>query len=268
MSRSVLLISCYRQELGLEFDGFIETARRASYDLQKFNSHIGRSVDQVLSTTRWTIRVLDDMSLHPPTTGALTRFLHPFRAHPREQTELALLNQYIAHAAAIESQLHALIEEALLLQMLLQNLDDRLEIIHSIVVRENVQITASRDDILDELWTLVGGNRRSLSKMDGQLDLLSQVNTYRMTAYAHVSATILKLQEISSGIEDLRERVSAPGNMGEGGGVVPLEVHLESIRLGVERLEGSRDTEKRNEVENLGRKVDGRLGEERRVIDA
>ena len=31
-----------RNELVLEFDGFIETARIASYDLQKFNSHVGR----------------------------------------------------------------------------------------------------------------------------------------------------------------------------------------------------------------------------------
>jgi hypothetical protein len=31
-----------RNELVLEFDGFVETARIASYDLQKFNSHVGR----------------------------------------------------------------------------------------------------------------------------------------------------------------------------------------------------------------------------------
>jgi hypothetical protein len=34
-----------KQEMLLEFDGFIDTARSASYDLQKFNSHVGRRVD-------------------------------------------------------------------------------------------------------------------------------------------------------------------------------------------------------------------------------
>ena len=37
-----------KNELVLEFDGFIETARIASYDLQKFNSHVGRGVDNIM----------------------------------------------------------------------------------------------------------------------------------------------------------------------------------------------------------------------------
>lgn len=272
-----------RSELVFEFDGFIETARTASYDLQKFNSHVGRAVDVTLSTARWTERILDDMSHQSDTSISLlppfmSSLLYPFTPVPF--TSARLLDQYLVHTNLISAEIASLIDEAQALLLLLQNLEDRLEVIHSISFQSQQHATASKDEILSHLWTLLGGNRAQLSKYNGHLRLLRQVGEYRSQAFAHVSGTILKLQAMGAELEELRTRVDAAGLEAsvKGSGakdVVPLEVHIESIRLGVERLEEGR--QRAREVErgyvrrvldvsesgNLGAEQEGRLGLER-----
>lgn len=237
----------------LEFDGFIDTARIASYDLQKFNSHIGRAVDNVLATTRWTTRVLDGIQMRDASRGAISAFINdnllaPFQ--PVRFTESALLDQYIKHTQIVEEEINRLIDEAQALLMVLANLEDRLEIIHGIVIRDKNHARARKEEILSELWTMVGGNRGKLSKMDKQLSLLQQVGVYRKSAYAHVSGTILKLQAIGAGLEDLRERVGSPELLRDRVDI-PLAVHIENIQRGVERLEEGRQSAKKAENEHI-----------------
>lgn len=171
------------------------------------------------------------------------KILAPFRS--QKFTEAKILDQYVKHTAIVEEEIHKLIGEAQAILMILTNLEDRLEVIHSIVLRDKDHVDVKKDEILAELWTILGGNRGKLSKMNNQLDLLHQVTTYRTTAYVHVSLTIVKLQEISSGLEDLRERVGAPGVLRDRHDI-PLSVHLDSIQRGVERLEESRERERIN----------------------
>lgn len=239
-----------KNELVLEFDGFIETARIASYDLQRFNSHIGRAVDNVLSTTRWTSKVLKGISEREAAASLVTRaadiILRPFQ--PVQFGESALLGQYIQHTTIIEGEIKKLIDEAQALLMVLTNLEGRLDIIHDISARDGMHALKQRDEILSELWTLVGGNKNKLKSSSRQLDLLHQLNIYRRTAFNHVSATIVKLQGIAAGIEDLRDRVGAPELMRDVVRV-PLSVHIENIQRGVERLEVQRDSSKQIENE-------------------
>jgi hypothetical protein len=234
-----------RSELVFEFDGFIETARTASFDLQKFNSHVGRAVDITLSTARWTERILDDMSHQTqPSTHLIPRFmaslLYPFTPVPF--TKSRLLDQYLIHTNLISAEIATLIDEAQALLLLLQNLEDRLDVIHQISFSSQLSAQVSKDEILSHLWTMLGGNRVQLSKYNNHLKLLRQVGEYRSQAFAHVSGTILKLQAMGAELEELRTRVDAAGlETGvKGAKEVPLEVHIESIRLGVERLEEGR----------------------------
>ncbi|KAI9872913.1 MAG: hypothetical protein M1823_008050, partial [Watsoniomyces obsoletus] len=89
---------------------------------------------------------------------------------------------------------------------------------------------------------MLGGNRAQLSKYNKQLHLLQHVGEYRKIAFAHVSATILKLQAMGAELEELRTRVgSAELQRDYGKEPVPLEMHIESIRMGVERLEAGRE---------------------------
>jgi len=245
-----------KNELVLEFDGFIGTARIASYDLQKFNSHIGRAVDSVLATTKWTTRVLDDMMIRDASRGKIAvfvqdvqeRLLGPFQ--PARFTESALVEQYIKHTQVVEEEINRLIIEAQALLLVLNNLEDRLDIIHGVVTRDDAHVKSQKEEVLSELWSMVGGNRGKLNSMDRQLYLLKQVTVYRKTAYAHVAGSILKLQAIGSELEDLRERVGAPALFRDRVDV-PLEVHLDNIRRGVERLEESRQIAKKVENEHI-----------------
>ena len=240
-----------RNELLLEFDGFIETARIASYDLQKFNSHVGRGVDNVLATARWTQRVLDDITAKQSSRGIIPAFINdkilaPFQ--PLQLPESKVLDQYIQHTRIVSQEIERLITEAQALLGVLQNLEDRLEVIHGITYRDNMHAQVSKDEILSQLWTLLGGNRAALGEYDKELSLLRQVSEYRKIAWAHVSGTILKLQAMGTELEELRERVGSAKLLRQHADI-PLAVHLESIRLGVERLEqgrkGARELEKK-----------------------
>jgi hypothetical protein len=256
-----------RNELVLEFDGFIETARIASYDLQRFNSHVGRGVDNVLATARWTQRVLDDMALKQSSRGIIPSFisdriLAPFQ--PLQFTESKLLDQYIQHSRIVSEEIEQLVVEAQALLGVLQNLEDRLEVIHGIAYRDNMHAQVSKDEILSQLWTLLGGNRAALGKYNKQLGLLRQVGEYRKIAWAHVSGTILKLQAMGA---ELRERVGSAELLRHRADI-PLAVHLESIRLGVERLEQGREAARELEKHHLDRVLErGNQAETRLMVE-
>ncbi|KAG9248490.1 hypothetical protein BJ878DRAFT_412671 [Calycina marina] len=255
-----------KNELVLEFDGFIETARIASYDLQKFNSHVGRAVDSVIATTRWTARVLGGIEERDAARGRLEMFVNdkllaPFQAV--KVTESLLLDQYIQHTRLVEEELFKLISEAQALLGILTNLDDRLDVIYGITTRDDNQANAVKDEVLSQLWSLVGGNQKKLKKMDRQISLLQQVGVYRKNAMLHVTEAILKLQEIGTGLEDLRERVGAPELLRDRT-EIPLSVHIENIQLGVARLEERRLSSRKVENEELWKtleqeKADGSL---------
>jgi hypothetical protein len=259
-----------RNELVLEFDGFIETARIASYDLQRFNSHVGRGVDNVLATARWTQRVLDDMALKQSSRGIIPSFisdriLAPFQ--PLQFTESKLLDQYIQHSRIVSEEIEQLVVEAQALLGVLQNLEDRLEVIHGIAYRDNMHAQVSKDEILSQLWTLLGGNRAALGKYNKQLGLLRQVGEYRKIAWAHVSGTILKLQAMGAELEELRERVGSAELLRHRADI-PLAVHLESIRLGVERLEQGREAARELEKHHLDRVLErGNQAETRLMVE-
>lgn len=262
-------ITINRDELVLEFDGFIETARIVSYDLQKFNSHVGRAVDSVIATTRWTARVLDSIQERDASRGSINvlfidKLLAPFQ--PVKFTEGVLLDQYIQHTRTVEDELFKLISEAQALLSVLNNIDSRLEVIHGITIREGLHTTAMKEEVLSTLWAMLGGNRNKLKNMDRQLNLLQQVGIYRKNAVAHVSGTILKLQAIGANLEDLRERVGAPELLRDRMDI-PLSVHIENIQRGVERLEEGRTNSRKMEDEQV-RKTLERAKLEGSLIDA
>ncbi len=259
-----------KQEMILELDGFIETARIASYDLQKFNSHVGRGVDNVLATARWTQRVLDDIAIKNSNRGLLPAFVHdkflaPFQ--PLKFTENTLLNQYIEHTRIVSDEIETLIAEAQALLYVLQNIEDRLDVIHGIALRDNIHAQGQKDEILSQLWTLLGGNRAALGKYNSQLNLLRQVGAYRKIAWAHVSGTIIRLQAMGAELEELRERIGS-AELLKDRKEIPLAVHLESIRLGVERLEQGRQASRELEQSHLNRVLDrGGKDNEMRLVE-
>lgn len=241
-----------KNELVYEFGGFIDTARQASQDLSKFNARIGRAVDHILSTNRWTLTVIDGIASSEADRGSITKFFSdhlnifaPFQ--PVSLSRDILLDQYLRHTAAVEEQILSLISEAQALLAILENLDGRLDVIAGITTRDGLKAEENRDELFAYLWTKLGGNRSSVKKIDQQIQLLRDVGAYRRIAWAHVTNTIVKLQAIRDNLEDLRERVAMPETIGAD--KVPLEVHIDAINLGVQRLEEQRDTSRKLEAD-------------------
>lgn len=114
---------------------------------------------------------------------------------------------------------------------------DRLELVlgtlHEMVAREDKSISSEREELLAQLWTKLGGNRRELRGKDQHLKLLKALGEYRKRALVHVVGALQTLQSMSSDMEELRAKVAAPEIVGER---IPVEVHMKSIRAGLERL--------------------------------
>lgn len=243
-----------RDELMFEFDGFIDTARQSAADLQRFNTHVGSAVDAVITINRWTARYID--SLAPlssdgaisSSTTALTTWsgwlFSPFQPAEQVFSERVLRDKYVEHTTLVSERIAALILEAQAILRLLTIAEDHLSLIYEVSSRSAATLSSRRDEILWNVWTLVGANARRLSSLSQQLTILRRVDAQRSTAVMQVSALVLELEAIQAGLGDLRDRVAEPGVLRDAESArvatLPLAIHIETIDRGVERLEAAR----------------------------
>jgi len=244
-----------RNMLVFEFAGFVDTARQASQDLSKFNSRIGRAVDQILSTNRWTLNIIEGVAEKDAAQGKVVKWFSdnlnifaPFQ--PIALSRDVLLDQYLRHTGAVEEQITSLISEAHALLTVLDNLDSRLDVIANIAMQDGISVQGHKDELFAQLFVKLGGRRSTVAKLDGQLSLLKDVANYRRMAWAHVNGAVIKLMAIRDSLEDLRERVGMPDVVGD---KVPLEVHISNINMGIERLEHQRDVGRKLDQEQFAR---------------
>ncbi|KHN98914.1 uncharacterized protein MAM_03376 [Metarhizium album ARSEF 1941] len=235
-----------RHELVLEFDGYIETARSAALALQKFNTHVGSAVDAVISINRWTSRYIDSLSPESETPPSLLSewarwFFYPFQPADEPFSERMILDKYIEHTGLVSERISTLILEAQAVLRLLTKAEDHLGGIYDITSRTSASVSSRREEILWNIWTLVGANSRSLKRLSQQLSLLQQVDSQRSTAVDQVSELILELESIQANLGDLRDQVAEPQLVSESRTVyIPLSVHIETIDRGVDRLQAAR----------------------------
>jgi len=258
-----------KEELVLEFDGFIDTAKTASNDLQRFNTHVGSAVDSVISINRWTSRYIDGLAHERESQGLLADWtgwiFAPFQ--PAVFSERNLLDKYVEHTALVSDRIADLIVEAQAVLRQLSKAEDHLGIIYDFVTRTQKSVQSRKDDILWTLWTLVGANSRSLHNLNSQLSLLKRVDGQRTDAVRQVSELVVELEKIQAGLGDLRDRVAEPEIVRASGRGVPLSVHIETINLGVERLEAARSRIRAVENDRI-REVLARGRGEERLIDS
>lgn len=247
-----------RQQLNLEFDTFVATAKEAATDLSRYNSRIGSAMDRVIATNTWTMNVLRGIEETESNTGSLSRIFtsltSSFLSAP-PTLQQRIFDQYILHVSKNKEEIEALISTAQALLQVLTNLDERLDTIHTITTSDDSTLTRSQDELLSSLWTKLGGNSASVKSNNRHLNLLRNISQYRRKALKHVSETLLKLQEIQAELENLRDGVAAPEVLGWRGGV-GIEYYVEVVERGVERLRIARGESRRVEGEAL----QGRLG--------
>ena len=252
-----------RNELVFEFTGFIDMAKKASSDLNRYNSRIGRAVDHMLVANRWTLHTLDEVaeteasqarSLSSRFLSSQLNIFAPFQMKPKETRDM-LFDQYVRHTSDVEEQIQSLLAEAMSLLQVLDNLDERLDMIAGIATRDGVKVQGNKDELLADLFTKLGGRRSSVQRLERELDTLKSVSQYRKMAWAHVNKTILKLQAIAAHLEDLKASVAKPELEGKGT-ETPLEMHVQEITMGIERLQTIREEGRRIEDERHRRILD------------
>lgn len=249
-----------KNELILEFDGFVSAIRAASSQLQRFNIKVGGAVDSVISINRWTTRSLDALVHQRELEGVAEKWakalFRPFAllSSGVEDPEWQLRVKYVAHTSLVSEKIAALIVEAQAVLRELTRAEDHLALIYDFTTRTGEEVRENgssgggrhREDILWSLWARLIGNKE-VGRINRQLALLVKVEKQRSDAVKQVSDLILELQKIEAGLGDLRDRVAEPeaallktGEDGNFGEPVPMRVHIETINKGVERLESAR----------------------------
>jgi len=238
-----------KEALAGKLEEFVGEARDVGRGLQRLGSRVGGAVDIILAMDEYALRSLEAINPRQVSAGQSEEslsfagaLLAPFigrSSWPAIRAQRALLIRTFNMAAQeMQTQLGRLIIEAEASLILLDRLEVMLNTVHEIVTRDDMDMQTKRDEVFAKLWTKLGGNRRKLSVFASHLTLLANVAHYRRTALLRVSATMLQLRQLSTDLDDIRDRVAAPSLVGEqeDEGGIPIEVHIESIRKGVERL--------------------------------
>ncbi|KAI0042379.1 hypothetical protein FA95DRAFT_1598489 [Auriscalpium vulgare] len=135
---------------------------------------------------------------------------------------------------ALSANMRRLVIDAEISLADLERLEQRLISLNAIISREDSSLSSAQSELLSDLWTRLGGNRQAVRGFEEHRALLRNIGSYRQRALAHVVAALQTLQSMSEDMEDLRERVAAPELVGDR---IPVEVHMRSIRAGLDRIQ-------------------------------
>jgi len=171
-----------------------------------------------------------EASRNPP---LITRVQVLFSLLNSNLTEEAAVGTFLLSMDSISDQIRRLREEAEISRDYLTRLKRHLNILHEIISREDKKLSKAHDEVLAELWTWLGGNKRELREMNLNLNLLKNVGKYRKKALMHVIVTLDTLDTLDADMEELRTKVAAPNLVGD---KIPIEVQIKSIKAGVDRL--------------------------------
>ncbi|KAK2460962.1 hypothetical protein APHAL10511_007432 [Amanita phalloides] len=227
-----------RDMLAMGLREFVEDAKRTGRGLQKMSAKVAGAVDNILAINTYALRMIEEANAKK---GTVFYSLVPWSG--KRSTEV-IANMFAETMGVLSSNLARLILEAETNLGNLNTLEERLSTLHDMVIREDIATNEATDELLSDLWTMLGGNRKELKRYKEHLTLLKQVGTYRRKALIQVTGALETLRGMSDEMEDLRERVATPELVGAR---VPMEVHMESIQNGIKRLQEGRDKTKRLE---------------------
>ena len=186
-----------------------------------------------------SIMAVNDHALRTIEKANKKNSFHAFDIIPWvEKRKLKLLKSTFDDAMdTLASQVERLVIEAEANIYNLNELEERLIALNELISRENRDVESSRDDLLASLWTKLGAHRKELRNFDKNFAILKNIKTYRNQARVHVTATLQTLQSLNEDMIEMRERVAAPGLIGDR---IPLEVQMKSIQFGIDRLKENR----------------------------
>ncbi|KAH8093759.1 hypothetical protein BXZ70DRAFT_1010355 [Cristinia sonorae] len=227
-------------------EDFIGDAKQTGRSLQRLASKVAGAVDSIVAVNDHALHTI--LSIEEKHASGALSILFPFSNSLASRE--AIRQTFTDAMGVLANQISRVALEAEVSIVNLDRLETRLITLHEIITRENATIVIEKDELLAQLWTILGGNRQRLRGLDGHLFLLKNIDNYRQRARAHVAATLQSLQAMSEDMEDLRERVAAPEVVGER---IPVEVHIKSIKAGLERLTQKRINAQKREEEAVRR---------------
>ncbi|RDX40499.1 hypothetical protein OH76DRAFT_1490235 [Lentinus brumalis] len=208
-------------------NNFAIDARAAGRNLERFSMQVHGAVDQIASFNAYALRTIQ-------------------AANPWD-VDQTVLRTFHTTMNALSSQVTRLIVEAATTMIALEGLEGRLLTVHELCVQESLTTAASLEDLLWELWTLLGGNRVQVRDLRRREDVLREVERERAIAVAYVSAAMQTLTKVDAGLLELRDQLAG---LSVGAGAIPLEVHIASIEQSLHRLQvhRARATEARSQL--------------------
>ncbi|KAI0087425.1 hypothetical protein BDY19DRAFT_955729 [Irpex rosettiformis] len=237
-----------KDRLAEHLETFIDDSKKTGRALQRLSSRVNGAVDSVTAVNEHALQTIQDAQSLKTSLSFTSLILWPISKGVVTQTVVA--DTFVDAMSVLETQISRIRLEAEAAAMHLNNLEQSLVTMHELLIRENFTLTKEKEELLAELWTKIGGNRKKLKGVNNHLQLLVHMGDWRKRAQVYVVATMQALDAMSEDMEDLRERVAKPELIGES---VPPEVHMKSIQAGLERLKVDRRRAKEREEDSLRR---------------
>ncbi|KAF7798748.1 hypothetical protein EIP86_009973 [Pleurotus ostreatoroseus] len=216
-----------RDIIATTLQGIVTTSKKAGKALTALDVRVNRAVDSIYAVNEYALRRISEAQ---PTNGITGMgWLMP-RSNNADGVARMTFETVMSVLAA---EMEEVILQCDASQILLDQLDYSLIVLHEILSREISTVTKERSELLAELWTMLGGNRRHLVDVESRLQVLKDLGGYRTDAMGHVGVSIQAVQTLTGEMEDLRTRVAAPAIVEER---IPLEVQLQSIKAGLDRI--------------------------------
>ncbi|KIJ62833.1 hypothetical protein HYDPIDRAFT_93681 [Hydnomerulius pinastri MD-312] len=212
---------------------FAMDARKAGRGLSKLNARVAGAVDDVMAVNNYAMTTIE--GAHEKAPSPFLQAISPIKLGPTEDEIIA--GAFVLAMDASEQTIAKLVIEAEISRQNLDQMEVDVTSLHEIITREDKFTTAEKDELLGELWSKLGGNKKALREYGDRQALLNDLGDYRKKALAHVTAALQALHSMSDDLEVLRDRVAAPALLD---GKLPLSVHIESIKNGLERLKEGR----------------------------
>ncbi|KAF8485989.1 hypothetical protein DFH94DRAFT_842031 [Russula ochroleuca] len=207
-----------REILADSLNKFVKNTRKVGRGLTRFSSKVGDTVDSIIDANDNALRRIE--VANSQSRGLSLRRLW---GSSQASTKEVVTRTFTEAMDALSTNMRRLVLEAKVSISDLNKLEEHLRAIHGVVSDGESSFSAARDELLAEPWTILGGNRKELNEMDKHLAVLRGLGGYRHRV----------LESTAEEMEELRGRVDAPELDGD---AIPIDVHIESIRSGLDRL--------------------------------
>ncbi|TDL15319.1 hypothetical protein BD410DRAFT_796497 [Rickenella mellea] len=208
-----------------------EDVTRADTRLEKLGSNFNEVMNNVLTLNSNTLILINLAAVQPK--ASLISYIWPLRnSHPEITAEIITAN-FDNTLIEVSTSFEQLIHEV---QLSLHDVDiiqARLATIHEIGSRERRVLESQLRRLLETIWYKLGGDRGKKRNLEADIELLDGIGSHRAHASTHVTEVTMTLERLRAEMRDIRRRATIARL---DAGKTPMEVHLLSLRSGLERL--------------------------------